>query len=524
MSMGDQERDRLVPPESAAGHHLLRQPDSDNPLDWALYYAARGLKVFPVYDVVRADGALRCRCGKADCETSGKHPRTPHGFHDASTDEHLIRLWWSEWPNANVAIRTGDGSVVLDVDVDKGGDESLQELERKYGQLPTTRQALTGSGGEHYWFRTPEGAPVGCFNGFEYGLDVRGDGGYVVVEPSVHRTGNVYRWDGLAGFDEPVAELPIWLLNLLAARRDRNGDGAEPWKRIDIQVNRNPQLPPELLEFIQADADLSALWNVRREDFADHGTGRPNFSRYDLGLASHFLKAGLTHQQVADILTAFRLKHGNPKGKAYRLDYIQRTIWAASRGSDSAGARGSAADAERAAHDIAEGTNTGAERPMSPDANTPTPAIGAAKPTEMVPGTNPPADKATATTAEPKQQTQAREPGIEEPQEPNHPYRQIRGGLSRVKKGKDGGEEYVPLSNFTARISSDIGEDDGAEVRRFFGITAMAGPKAYSFIVPANKFAGMDWPIENIGPNAIVQPNVRYSPFRTGRMWWNPGI
>jgi hypothetical protein len=195
-------------------------------------------------------------------------------------------------------------------------------------RMPETRQALTGSRGYHYWFRLPGGVQLGCFNGFEYGLDVRADGGYVVVEPSVHRTGNIYRWDGLAGFDEPVAEIPLWLLNLLISRRDKNGAG-EPWRQIDIAVNRQPELSQVLLDCIENDSVLSGLWNLRRTDFANPKTGQPNFSSYDLALASHFAKAGSSHQQVADIVTAFRLKHGNPKGKGHRLDYLQRTVYKA---------------------------------------------------------------------------------------------------------------------------------------------------------------------------------------------------
>jgi len=50
-----------------------------------------------------------------------------------------------------------------------------------------------------------------------------------------------------------------------------------------------------------------------------------------MALASQLVNAGLTHQQVADVVTAFRLKHGNPKGKGYRRDYLQRTIYTASQ-------------------------------------------------------------------------------------------------------------------------------------------------------------------------------------------------
>jgi hypothetical protein len=80
----------------------------------AVAYARCGLRVFPVYEV-NADG--RCACGKECGRDAGKHPRTSHGFKDATCDEATIRTWWTRWPNANIGIRTGDGLVVIDIDV-----------------------------------------------------------------------------------------------------------------------------------------------------------------------------------------------------------------------------------------------------------------------------------------------------------------------------------------------------------------------------------------------------------------------
>lgn len=446
------------------------EPQSDSPIDWALYYAQNGFRVFPVYEAVRcSDGSFCCACEQSSvCPNAGKHPLTAHGFHDATTDKVEICRWWQQWPNANIGIPTGDGFLVLDVDILKGGDESLAALQRKYDKLPETRQALTGSGGRHYWYRLPDGVKAPCFNGVEDGVDVRADGGYVVVEPSIHKCGNRYRWDGIEGFDEPVAAIPAWLLNLLVARAARNGDG-EPWRQIEIAVNRRPELTPELLRFIEEDSELSKLWNLRRNDFTNARTGEPDFSSYDLALASHLLRAGVMPQTVADIITAFRLKHGNPKRKGYRRDYLQRTI------------RKAREDADHHHHTIeqtlpANGT----------DARGPGRTIGD--------------ERCEAVEEESADKTL---------HEPRHPYRETGGGIARIKTSKDGSEETIPLTNFTARIASDIGEDDGVEVKRFFGIEARLGKRSYAFIVPATKFAAMEWPIEHIGPKAIVNPNQK---------------
>ena len=88
---------------------------------------------------------------------NGKKPATSHGCKDATTDPAQIEEWWGNGSIYNVAIATGNGLVVLDVDADhdagKYGDETLADLERQYGPLPETWMCLTGGGGVHYYFR-----------------------------------------------------------------------------------------------------------------------------------------------------------------------------------------------------------------------------------------------------------------------------------------------------------------------------------------------------------------------------------
>ena len=79
------------------------------------YAEKKGWQVFPLHTIT-ADG---CSCRNKECDRQGKHPRTEHGLHDASTDIGDIARWWRTWPDANIGIRTGSASglVVLDVDV-----------------------------------------------------------------------------------------------------------------------------------------------------------------------------------------------------------------------------------------------------------------------------------------------------------------------------------------------------------------------------------------------------------------------
>jgi hypothetical protein len=181
-------------------------------LEAALAYASRlGWPVFPCCWITEAE---TCSCGFPDCSSRGKHPLPRRGFKEASRDQAQIRAWWSRWPAANVGISTGQASGfdVLDVDPRHGGEEALAELELLHGKLPATVEAITGGGGRHILFRHREG--IANKVGFLPGLDVRGDGGYILAAPSGHASGRRYQWGSRPGEVE-LAEWPVWLQELV---------------------------------------------------------------------------------------------------------------------------------------------------------------------------------------------------------------------------------------------------------------------------------------------------------------------
>ncbi len=189
-------------------------------LDAAIWWAARGLPVFPVFEM--ADG--RCACGPTDdCvknETAGKHPRISRNLILATTDEKKLREWWGRWPSASIGVATGselpDGGYLLVVDVDPrhDGDLTLALLEQKHGELPETARNVTGGGGQHIYLRSPR--PVKSrSNALGPGVDVKSAGGYVLAPPSMHASGRRYMRDAGADIaDTPIAEAPAWLLVL----------------------------------------------------------------------------------------------------------------------------------------------------------------------------------------------------------------------------------------------------------------------------------------------------------------------
>lgn len=185
-------------------------------------YAAKDKAIFPVHSVT-TDG--QCTCGNPDCDNPGKHPRTKNGLNDASPNSEQVHEWWTRWPSANIGLATGNGIFVLDVDL-PDGPESLAALEREHAPLPETLEQRTGSGGRHLFFSTDTPIRNSASKKLGKNLDIRGDGGYVILPPSIHQNGQHYAW----GDQKPVAEAPEWLIERLVESKGKvpleptNGD------------------------------------------------------------------------------------------------------------------------------------------------------------------------------------------------------------------------------------------------------------------------------------------------------------
>lgn len=175
-------------------------------LEAALHYAEAGVPVFP--------------CGL------DKAPLVQGGFKTATTNSSQIREWWRQWPEASIGVPTGNASGVFALDVDMpDGTRHLDQLESKFGRLPKTLTQRTGSGGMHLFFASYEGVEVK--NKVRHSgthLDVRGDGGYVIVPPSGHPAGSNYTWQE----EHPVADAPEWLFRWMNQAPPQQGGSPLP--------------------------------------------------------------------------------------------------------------------------------------------------------------------------------------------------------------------------------------------------------------------------------------------------------
>lgn len=174
-------------------------------------YLRLGFAIFPVHVVENGI----CTCGNANCTSIAKHPLTQRGVLDASKDESVVlqSYFAGDYAKANVGLATGEPSGVFVLDVDD--PHSLSALEAKHEPLPTTWTVESSSGKRHVYFRfeqrcrTLKNAVKFCGS-----LDVRTTGGYVLLPPSVHASGNEYRWL-VSPADTPLADCPDWLYALL---------------------------------------------------------------------------------------------------------------------------------------------------------------------------------------------------------------------------------------------------------------------------------------------------------------------
>lgn len=228
-------------PTIAAADPLPAAADSETTLyESAMVYAVNGWQVLPCCFPNAAGG---CGCGGTwDRQQQRMVPHTkndigkaplgalvPHGLIDSAGvgQPETIEEWWRRQPLANVGVRTGhvSGIVVVDLDPRHGGTAAFAALVRRNGALPVVPFALTGGGGAHLYFAYPDTPIANSAGKVAEGVDVRGDGGYVLAPPSLHASGRRYQWKrGRSPQEAELAPPPDWLIRLMSKRPQRTDE------------------------------------------------------------------------------------------------------------------------------------------------------------------------------------------------------------------------------------------------------------------------------------------------------------
>ena len=182
---------------SSTGRSPQKQKEPAAHLAAALAYASAGIHVFPL--------APRSKVPLVSARNGG------HGLHDATTNDLIIRSWWTTTPTANIGLRTGISFDVIDLD----GESAVVALEEARDGREQLQGPVVQTGHGFHWYVTSTG--LGNRAGILSGVDFRGQRGYVVAPPSVHPDGHRYRW--INALHEQLTPAPHWFLQLLVPER-----------------------------------------------------------------------------------------------------------------------------------------------------------------------------------------------------------------------------------------------------------------------------------------------------------------
>ncbi len=219
-----------------------------------------------------------------------KAPMVPGGFKAATTDPMAIQRMWQQGANLLIGVPTGSitGFDVLDLDLTKH-PEAAAWWAANQERMPATQTHVTRAGGVHLFFKHADG--IGCSAGkIAPGVDVRGDGGYVV-------------WWPADGFPTPGAAKPAPWPEWLLAHVVR--PAATPLPAI------KPRAPlPTTATGRARYADAAVRAAVKRVSEAGQGGRNDALNKATFGLAALSRDGLLSHCDIADAMAGAGLAAG----------------------------------------------------------------------------------------------------------------------------------------------------------------------------------------------------------------------
>ena len=271
----------------------------------ALKYLAKGWSVVPVHTITQTG---RCTCGNERCTSPGKHPRIDWKEYTRRlpTRKEISGWFEDEFYGSNIGMVTGSVSDTLVVDLDvRCGAEIL----RAKLKLPRrTLTARTGGRGTHLFYRMDGYEVQSRIRAFP-SVDIKAENAFVVLPPSKHKSGNIYRWISL------FAPASIDLSTLMPKQTERTYSDADWYVDLlegveeGIRHNTAVRLVGRYLALglsIRETEMLMATWNE---------SNAPPLSDYELGTIIKYLYDNYTigKKEVAE--AARKLREENHDGK-----------------------------------------------------------------------------------------------------------------------------------------------------------------------------------------------------------------
>jgi hypothetical protein len=256
-------RDEPLPSDDELREEMLKA---------ALDYAAKGKPIFP-------------------CRPDNKRPLTEHGFKDATCDQAIIRDWWQQYPRAMIGMPTGAASGTFVVDLDRKDDVDGHKTFAEMGLDELDAPAVeTPSGGAHLYYQHQDGLRNTAKKALGNGIDTRGDGGYVILPPSMRTDGRRYRWRPVGA--RTICEVPQIILDRLEHHRRRHevaaGADGQP-STSERAAERQPRLNGDARNRAYAEAVLRA----ECERVANAGKGTRNDTLNTAALkVGHYVGSG----------------------------------------------------------------------------------------------------------------------------------------------------------------------------------------------------------------------------------------
>lgn len=288
----------------------------------AIWYAKHGWYVVPLHTPIFDNGqCVGCSCEEWKrqkftpdyvCPTPGKHPRLSAWEDKATNSPNDAAYWWRRWPDANIGIAAGkSGLLAFDVDSYKDGYQGARVLSRNDESTITN---LTGSGGQHLIFKLASDSTLG--NGkaeLPNGIDIRAHGGQFVAPPSVHPSGNVYRWElGYGPHEIPPLLIPDALNEMLTEYQNSVTRAAVEFGEIPIDA-------PDLSQWPLSNRIVTLIQSA-----SEHGKR----SETDQSVITALIAAGATDDEIRAVFEAYPVgtqgKYVEKAGSA--LTYLAHSI------------------------------------------------------------------------------------------------------------------------------------------------------------------------------------------------------